>query len=71
MTSSFLPELCLHRGDVCTLVDVKGLKRTHHILSTPPSQALGPWSSQETGEAIKEEDHAFIFSQLSSIHPKY
>lgn len=24
MTSSFLPELCLHRGDVCTLVDMKG-----------------------------------------------
>ena len=34
---------------------------THHILSTLPSQALGPSSGQERGEAIKEEDHAFHF----------
>lgn len=81
MTSSFLPELCLHRRDV-GIMDVKG--RPYNCLLCPlekdpphpfhsPSQALGPSSGQERGEAMKEEDHAFHFlpMSLSSIHPKY
>lgn len=32
--------------------------KTHRILPTLPSQALGPSPGQERGEAIKEEDQA-------------
>lgn len=71
MTRSSLPELCLHRGDLSTLVDMKG--RPHTGLLCPMEEdptypfhpsLPGPWAQlwPGKGEAIEEGDHAFHFS---------
>lgn len=82
MTSSFLPELCLHRGDVYTLVDMKGRPHIGHLcpVEENPPYAFHPslpghraqlWPGK--GEAIRRKTMPFIFlpMSLSSIHPEY
>lgn len=74
MTSSFLPELCLHRGDVCTLVDMKGRPHTGLLCSVeenPPypfhPSLPGPWAQlwPGKGEAMRTKTMPFIFLPMS------
>lgn len=80
VTSLFLPELCLQR--YLYPMDMKGGHTpASWVLWTgyPPYPShpslLGPWAQlwPGKGEAMKEEDHAFLclLMSLSSIHPKY